>query len=216
MSAETLRKAITRPIWDTSSMAFTALWVNCLTSEETISSARIQASASPTVRRAERILSPISMPPPLEVTTTHPPHGTRRGRRAAAYCQERSAGRPFPWVTERAGGWAHLPMPRPLPKGLDLNRGQKAAAPPFFRAAQQPPRSQETPHFPRTRSAFWQRPADLSRPASRAPGSTWVGPKAPTEMTLVAPSRMMWQNAKKGGGGGGKSRRLGKVMRHKK
>lgn len=109
-------------------------------------------------------------------------------------------------------------MPRPLRKGLDLNNQGaqgKAAALLFLRAAQQPPHSQETPHFPRTRSAFWQQPADLSRPASRAPGSTWVGPKAPTEMTLVAPSRMMWQNAKKGGGGGGKSRRLGKVMRQK-
>lgn len=151
MSAETLWKAITKPIWDTSSMAFTALWVNCLTSEETISSARIQPSASPTVRRAERILNPISMPPLWDVTTTHPPHGTRRGRRAAAYCQERSAGRPFPWVTERAGGWAHLPMPRPLRKGLDLNRQGaqgKAAAPPFLKAAQQPPHSQETPHLP--------------------------------------------------------------------
>lgn len=125
MSAETLRKAITRSIWDTSSMAFTALWVNCLTSEETISSARIQASASPTVRRAERILSPIPMPPPWDVTTTHPPHGTRRGKTAAAYCQERSAGSPFPWVTERAGGWAHLPRPRPLRKGLDLNRAHR-------------------------------------------------------------------------------------------
>ena len=159
------------------------------------------------------------MPPLWDVTTTHPPQGTRRGRRAAAYCQERSAGRPFPGVTERAGGWAHLPMPRPLRKGLDLNRHGaqgKAAAPPFLKAAQQPPHSQETPHFPRTRSAFWQRPADLSRPASRAPGSTWVGPKAPTEMTLLALSRMMWQNAKKGGGGGGKSRRLGKVMRQRK
>lgn len=66
-----IKKSYHRPAWDASEMAFTVLWANYLTSKRLLVLVRIQASASPTVRRtckrAERILNPISLPPPWDV-----------------------------------------------------------------------------------------------------------------------------------------------------
>lgn len=107
--------------------------------------------------------------------------------------------------------------PRPPVRGsVQTGRGRRGRKrhPSCLKVAQQPLHSQETPHILKTRSPFWQQSADPSPSVSRAPGSTWVGPKAPTEVTSVAPSRMMWQNAKKKKSGGRK--RLAKVMSLKK
>lgn len=123
------------------------------------------------VRQGREACSSARSPLPEVSATTHcvKPGGGGAPQSAAQRALRRGR---FPLVTA-------APTPRPSPQAL----GVLTPRSPRRQGAQRPPQPQEQRPVPNSRPPLWQPSTDPSLPASRAPGSAWVGPTAPTEMT---------------------------------